>query len=106
MFPRLPLSPYAVQNGELFQIWRLYNDDNLALLQSVWPVDATSGYVLRPLEFTFHDFQIVNIQLFRTRARAPGQQQLDGVRMASQRRRLERVGVVSSLRVDVDAIIQ
>jgi hypothetical protein len=35
--PTLPLGPYLVNNRKLFQVWRLYSDDKLAFLQSVWP---------------------------------------------------------------------
>jgi hypothetical protein len=43
--PPPPLGPYVVKDGQLFQIWRLYNDDNLAFLQSVWPSINSPGYV-------------------------------------------------------------
>ena len=41
--PKLSPGPYAVQNGQLFQVWRLYSDKNLAFLQSVWPANETLG---------------------------------------------------------------
>lgn len=37
--------PYAVQDGEIFQIWRLYDDEKSAFLQSVWPEINVPGYV-------------------------------------------------------------
>ena len=43
-----PLSqgPYAIQNGEISQVWRLYDDEQSAFLQSVWPALDGSGSVL------------------------------------------------------------
>jgi hypothetical protein len=42
----LPPGPYRVQNGALFEVWRLYSDNKLAFLQSVWPSKGSSGYVV------------------------------------------------------------
>ncbi|KAF2804286.1 amidase signature enzyme [Mytilinidion resinicola] len=39
----LPPGPYMVRDGELFQVWRLYSDNNLAFIQSVWPTIGSSG---------------------------------------------------------------
>ncbi|KAF2450876.1 hypothetical protein P171DRAFT_479937 [Karstenula rhodostoma CBS 690.94] len=51
----LPPGLYVIQNGSLSQIWRLYSDDNLAFLQSVWPVIGSPGkYTNVPFSGTGH----------------------------------------------------
>ncbi|KAF2124976.1 amidase signature enzyme [Dothidotthia symphoricarpi CBS 119687] len=51
----LPPGPYLIQNGQLSQVWRVYSDDNLAFLQSVWPsIKSPSEFAQVPFAGTGH----------------------------------------------------
>ena len=82
-FPKsaLPLGPYMIQNGELSQVWRLYSDDNLAFLQSVWPVVGSSGeYTNVPFSGTGHRTLAIAVPS-RLQASWPKRRPLEGLRI-------------------------
>ena len=37
--------PYLVQNGEIYSVWRVYEDSQLAFVQSIWPSLENERYV-------------------------------------------------------------
>ncbi|KAF2676242.1 amidase signature enzyme [Lentithecium fluviatile CBS 122367] len=77
----LPLGPYFVQNGELFRVWRLYSDEKLAFLQSVWPATgSTNTYTQVP--FSGAGYRTLAIAVpSRLQASWPSPLPLEGVRI-------------------------